>query len=99
MQQESNYNENVPTEAQRCHDVAHPRHETVHAARVFSFDPNLPGYIGVPNADAQVQTPNEKNHCFLMMSDQLTHLTGGVHDELHRAALRVEQMQPRMNTN
>jgi hypothetical protein len=58
----------------------------VHAARVFSLDPNLPGYIGVPNADAQVQTPNEKNHCFLMMSDQLTHFTGGVHDELDRAA-------------
>jgi len=60
--------------------------KTVHAARVFSLDPNLPGYIGVPNADAQVQTPNKKNHCLLMMCDQLTHFTGGVHDELDRAA-------------
>ena len=58
----------------------------MHAACVFSLDPNLPGYIGIPNADAQVQTPNEKNHCFLTMSDQLTHFTGGVHDELDRAA-------------
>ena len=60
--------------------------KTVHAARVFSLDPNLPGHVGVPNADAQVQTPNEKNHCFLMMSDQLTHFTGGVHDGLDCAA-------------
>jgi hypothetical protein len=86
MQQDSDKNENVPTETHRCHEVAHPRHETVHTARVFSLDPNLPGYIGVPNADAQVQTPNKKNHCFLMMSGQLTHFTADVHDELDRAA-------------
>jgi len=58
----------------------------MHAACVFSLDPNLPGYVGVPNADAQDQTPNKKNHCLLMMCDQLTHFTGGVHGELDRAA-------------